>query len=287
MRVALSFATCRGWCPSSLEVRTAFLNAPVQKADRTMLIVKPPKILEDLQLSAPGERWIVDKALYGLTTSPRDWSRHRDNILRTLPISSHLGVLRLSQCRADDNLWKIVDESHKVHGLLIAYVDDLLLLTGTERAKEVWAAIKSQWQTTEPCWATEQQPLSFCGLELYRSGQCLWVRQTRYIQELLDRHQVTQFASSPMSNWVPPECQEQPNLERVRGAQKVTGELLWLSTKSRPDLSYAVGKLSQYATKSPEDVLMWAQQVWKYLNQTRHLAIQYGGPLSPLGEHQQ
>ena len=287
VRIALSFATRQGWYPSSLDVRTAFLNAPVQKSDKTVLIVKPPKILEDLQLSTSGERWIVDKALYGLTTSPRDWSRHRDSILKSMPIPSCLGVLHLHQCRADDNLWKLVDEGHKTHGLLIVYVDDLLLLTVKERADEVWSAIKKQWQTTEPCWATGQEPLSFCGLELYRSGQCLWIRQTRYIQELLDRHNVTQVASSPMSNWVPPQCPEQPSLEKVREAQKVTGELLWISTKSRPDLSYAVGKLSQYATKSPDDVLMWAQQIWKYLNNTRHLAIQYGGPISPLGSHQQ
>ena len=70
VRVVLSFATRRGWYPSSLDMRTAFLNVLVQKSDKTMLIVKPPKILEDLNLSTPGERWIVDKALYGLTTSP-------------------------------------------------------------------------------------------------------------------------------------------------------------------------------------------------------------------------
>ena len=180
-----------------------------------------------------------------------------------------------------------MDEGHKTHGLLIVYVDDLLLLTVKEQADDVWAAIKKQWQTTEPCWATEQEPLSLCGPELYRSGQCLWVRQTRYIQELLDRHNVTQVASSPMSNWVPPECPEQPSFEKVREAQKVTGELLWISTKSRSDLNYAVGKLSQYATKSPDDVLTWAQQIWKYLNNTRHLGIQYGGPISPLANHQQ
>ena len=191
------------------------------------------------------------------------------------------------QCRSDENLWKLADSNGQTQGLLIVYVDDLLLLSSPDRTNEVWSAVKSQWQTTEPSWATERHPLSFCGLELYQASDSLWVRQTRYIQELLERHQVTQHATSPMSNWSPVECPEKPEPDRVREAQKVTGELLWLSTKSCPDLCYAVGKLAQYATKPPDEVLEWAKQVWRYLNRTKQLAIQYGGTLCPLGEYEQ
>ena len=43
-----------------------------------------PQIYVKLGLASPDEVWVVDGAMYGLATSPRDWSDHRDDVLPKL-----------------------------------------------------------------------------------------------------------------------------------------------------------------------------------------------------------
>ena len=250
VRAALAIASRRLWRPTGLDIRTAFLNAPVRVPNKTIIIVKPPRILIDLQLVTEEERWIVDRALYGLTSSPRDWSVYRDQTLQSLPIPSVLGTLRLEQCKSDGNLWKLVCPKGVIQGVVVIYVDDIMCLASVPQAQELWEAIRATWKTTDPSWASEQEPLSFCGLEIYWNPEYIWIQQTRYIADLLSRYEVSQYASSPMSTWNPPETPTEIDIPAVREAQKVTGELLWIATRSRPDLSYPVGKLAQYSTKA-------------------------------------
>ena len=185
VRAATAVAARKGWTVSGLDIRTAFLNAPVRANTKMRLVVKPPRLLVDLQLIPSDERWLVSKALYGLTTSPRDWAVHRDAVLRKMKIPSALGFLFLKQGLVDENVWRICDEKGEVHGLLIVYVDDLMCLAEKERASELWRAVRAEWQSTDPSWASEESPLSFCGLEIYQGSGRIWVRQTRYLQDLL------------------------------------------------------------------------------------------------------
>ena len=91
-----------------------------------------------------------------------------------------------------------------------------------------------------------------------------------------------------MQQLVPPEVDPNPDPAMVKQAQKVTGELLWLAGRSRPDLAYCVGKLSQWSTKAPAHVVEWSKQIFKYyLNATKDLALVYGSEVQPLGAFQQ
>ena len=64
------------------EVKSAFLLAP--KAQGDLVIVKPPRILVDAALAEPDEHWVVTSAMYGLVTSPKDWSVYRDTELQKM-----------------------------------------------------------------------------------------------------------------------------------------------------------------------------------------------------------
>jgi hypothetical protein len=46
-----------------------------------------------------------------------------------------------------------------------------------------------------------------------------------------------------------------PTLEEVRGAQKCVGEVLWLLTRSRPDLMYGVSRMGSNVLKNPVKVM--------------------------------
>ena len=287
VRCAIAFAARQGWRASCLDIRTAFLNAPARPGSGLKIVVKPPRLLVELGLVPEAERWLVAKALYGLTTSPRDWSIHRNEVLRSLKVELAEGTGRLRQGVVDEHVWQVISPCGKIVGLLIVYVDDLLCLALPPVASAVWKAVQEKWQTTPPAWASVSDPISFCGVEIYQGEGRIWLRQTRYLQELLDRYQVEHEASLPMNAWTDPEPESNPLTTKVKSAQKVTGELLWLTNRSRPDLVFSVGKLSQWSTKAPEKVLEWSQQILKYLKGSKDLAIVYGLPLQSLGAFQQ
>ena len=50
--------------------------------------------------------------------------------------------------------------------------------------------------------------------------------------------------------------------ELVKEAQGLCGELTWLSTRTRPDLAFAVARMSQWVTKAPTcKVRRWDHQL--------------------------
>ena len=53
---------------ASLDVTAAFLNAPLPEG--RVVILKPPNILDKLQLLPLGHVWLVHKAIYGLREAP-------------------------------------------------------------------------------------------------------------------------------------------------------------------------------------------------------------------------
>ena len=71
------------------------------------------------------------------------------------------------------------------------------------------------------------------------------------------------------------EEEEIPSLPKVREAQKVTGELLWLSGKARPDISWAVMHMAQCAVKKPRWTILLGQAVLAYIKHTVNYGLHY------------
>lgn len=59
----------------------------------------------------------------------------------------------------------------------------------------------------------------------------------------------------------------------VKTAQKIVGELVWLSTRCRPDIIYIVAKLASGISRWPKAVKALASQVWHYLAGTVHQGL--------------
>ena len=64
----------------------------------------------------------------------------------------------------------------------------------------------------------------------------------------------------------------------VRQAQRRVGELLWLMSRTRPDLQYVVALMASRATKSPEVVNKIGQRLLDYLYQTLNYRLVFPGP---------
>ena len=64
IRSLAKLAAMRGWSMAGRDIRTAFLHAP-RRDDSKTVVMEVPAIFREV--------WIIDKAVYGLTTSPKAW----------------------------------------------------------------------------------------------------------------------------------------------------------------------------------------------------------------------
>ena len=92
----------------------------------------------------------------------------------------------------------------------------------------------------------------FCGMELKlhpRGGIVL--SQESYTKDLLDRYPDVPEALVPIARIEDVE-ESPPEPEDVKRSQTLVGELLWVSTKTRPDVAYAVSWMGSRASKCPK-----------------------------------
>lgn len=255
LRLALSMAARYGWDIAGLDVVAAFLNAqlgdvhekPQPREDPTrdrgrIVLMQPPRVLERLGLIEVGELWLVERALYGLRESPRLWSDHRDGTLHGMEIQQGGRTLKLLPSFAEENLWLIKDTSLRdeggVQGLVLIYVDDMLVMSNPEITNMVVEKIQKTWEVTKPQWVTETEPVRFCGIEIYKNNEGdYFAGQQSFVKEVLKRHNCKEFAASPLKDNFEPEEELDRTREEIQLAQKLAGELLWLAGKTRPDLT--------------------------------------------------
>eukprot|EP00439_Symbiodinium_sp_Y106_P027213 s7960_g3.t1 len=130
----------------------------------------------------------------------------------------------------------------------------------------------------------------FLGMELHLVNGGIEVSQEGFIRELLRSHNHDGSRSktqgprdvlimSPEEEAMMLEAQP-ANLEGkehiVKEAQRRVGEMLWLSSRSRPDIQYATSVMSSRITRCPEAVVTIGERLLSYLNETmfeRHLRV--------------
>eukprot|EP00435_Cladocopium_sp_Y103_P038530 s827_g10.t1 len=288
VRLALSMAAQKAWHGLSMDIRTAFLNAPmdgrgaqegseVDETPRKRAFMKPPSILVSLGFVKPNVWWEAKKAVYGYRQSPRLWSDYRDEVMAKIKVSDGPKSIRFSQMLSEPSIWKIIEEDEDqgeeevLRGLLLIYVDDLLVLGELSTIHLAAEAIKGIWEVSAPEQINDQKGTRFLGMELWRKEEGTWMAtQIGYTTDLLRRNLGEDQASwpkrkLPASKDIDEVPEEEKGPQDVKAAQKAVGELIWLVTRCRPDLMYSVARLASGITKMPKMVVKLAHQVWMYL----------------------
>ena len=78
-----------------------------------------------------------------------------------------------------------------------------------------------------------------------------------------------------------PEEEEEKDPEDVHRAQKIAGSLIWLSTRTRPDITYAQSRISSMMTKAPKAAVQEAIRVLRYVQGTKHYALSFKSCSNP------
>ena len=234
-----------------------------------------PHVYKMLGLAGPDEVWLIMLAMYGLQASPRDWCLHRDAVLPTLKWTRQgpNGLLTGSfEKTKDENVCRLeeLDESGFIHwnGLMSVYVDDILV-TGEEFAVHgALQALSGVWTTSSVEWAGVDKPLKYCGFEISEDakGDGFHVNQHMYEQEMLQRWNVDEGVEYPHYKVAEDqEVEESPDPNDVRTAQAMAGSLLWLSSRTRPDLAHGVATMSRLMTKAPLKAIQIGTTLMKYV----------------------
>ena len=158
------------------------------------------------------------------------------------------------------------------------YVDDILV-TGEEFAVHgALQALSGVWTTSSVEWAGVDKPLKYCGFEISEDakGDGFHVNQHMYEQEMLQRWNVDEGVEYPHYKVAEDqEVEESPDPNDVRTAQAMAGSLLWLSSRTRPDLAHGVATMSRLMTKAPVKAIQIGTTLMKYVKGNPGVGLRY------------
>ncbi|CAE7875432.1 unnamed protein product [Symbiodinium sp. KB8] len=278
VRAGLTLTVEQGWAVAVLDVVAAFLRTPMGRTKKDpLVIVQPPRLLEALGLIEKLELWGLIRALYGLRQSPALWGDYRDYVLRSTDPPSGL---RLRQGSAATSWWKVVDEVGVMTAIILVYVDDFLICGPDNIVSQLSKWIRSIWETSEPTYLRPGTSIRFLGMELHveeaNPGE-IGIGQHGYIQELLRLHDIPAQAldKKPVSKEMVAEQVGPVDVckDDVHKAQQLTGEVLWLAQRSRPDLSYATSVMASLCLRNPTQVINIGMKVLGYLQRTSRFQL--------------
>ena len=285
-RLMMAISAQNQWCGGSVDIKTAFLNAYINyEQEDDLVLIKPPHFLVEKNYVEKDMTYLPLKAVYGFRRSPRLWSQQRDLELADCEIVIKEGGKRkrlsLTSLQSEPNLWKISERESEeninptLEGLLMTYVDDIFVTGSEQVVTSVLEKISSMW-TTSPAERVTQKPIRFLGMEISKVwnpstlSEDWFVNQESYIKELVNKYDELKVKKIPITkdhaSLSVPEVT--PTADTVKLAQKQVGECLWLVTRSRPDIMFAVSKMGSLMTRDPIKVSAMMDQLLGYLKLT-------------------
>ena len=302
LRMALSVASHMGWPVECWDVSTAFSYARLFGDRDTDLggneiYMRPPRILVETNVVAEGVVWKIKKALYGLRTSPIAWETERDNTLKSLQWVHEDVPYRLLPCQGSPCLWTVVlmrpgeDPSVKTsqeeltRGVVIftGFQYHINALTKALLAKYVMK--QSGILPVEIPGMEKLERIDFLGARITRDGDgSIWCDQSKYILHCLrengfinkDGEVVLTKISAPPT--IDEKLGEEEGTVREKNealtqCRKYIGQMMWLTTLTRPDIAACLGILASMMVRRPKEVKSHLVCLWKYLWTTKDHAM--------------
>lgn len=245
VRSVLHLAVNNDWRLRQIDVNNAFLQG---RLSDEVYVTQPPGFVDQ---DRPSYVCRLRKALYGLRQAPRAWYQELRAYLLTLGFVNSV---------ADTSLF--IKKGTNVTLYVLVYVDDMII-TGSSNM-----AIDNLITVLEARFSLKDLGESkyFLGIELHRDSRGLHLRQQKYIADLLEKTKMASAkpVSTPMSPTPKLTLTSGTKLDDPREYRQTIGSLQYLSF-TRPDIAYAVNKLSQFMHQ-PTD-LHWsaAKRILRYL----------------------
>lgn len=202
----------------------------------------------------------LNKSLYGLKQSSRCWNKK---------FTSFLVTYGFKPCHADNCIF--VGHFNNVQVLLIIYVDDGLLLS---KDKEILSIILNDLGANFEIKILNFN--SFIGMEIQKKHGCIAINQRNYIESVIDKFNLSEAkgCSTPVDVNIKLSKNDNETVSNFPYREAV-GALLFLSSVSRPDITYAVNLVSRYVSNPGAIHVNALKRIIRYLIRTKDMSIVY------------
>ena len=262
LRALLALAVQRKMAIHQMDVQTAYLNGDLEEE---IYMEQPPGYVQK-----GSERLVcrLKKSLYGLKQVGRCWNKKLVHFLK------ERGFVQ-SVC--DPSVFYKLEPLT----LLTIYVDDLILLTGSEEEmSELKEVLASGFKMTD------QGKLHYIlGIEAESRNGVLKLSQRKYVEQILEKF--GQAQANVLSTPADPSVvlrKEDGSSKPVNPTfyQAIVGSLLYLALQTRPDIQYAVGSCARFCASPNESHLTAAKRIMRYLKGTQEYGIVFRPEKEPL-----
>jgi hypothetical protein len=245
------------------DVVGAFLNALIT-ADNPVVCELPDGFRKE------GKCVRLNRALYGLRDSPLLWYEEFSGSLKSLGLTS-----------AKEEPCLFYDQERKI--LVLFYVDDILLMYHKDhdkKARDMWNQITSKYEIKD------QGPVEwFLGVRVIRNRQdrTITLVHDAYIDKITKKFNLMDgsFPQTPLPSEELIKNAGEASKQHIKSYQERVGSVLYTAIMMRPDIAYAVSKLSHFLTNPSDQHSKAVDRVIMYLYRTRFESIQYGNYNGP------
>ena len=241
-----------------MDVTSAFLNGDLEEE---VYMTQPEGF------KVKGKEHLVcrlKRSLYGLKQAPRCWNMTLDHLLKNMGFE---------QTKSDLCLY-ISSEGELC--IIAVYVDDILLATKSKkRMKDVKSKLSAQFEVKD---LGDLQYLLGVSIIQNRSEKSVWIGQPGYTLNILEK-----FGLKDAKPVATPVCvgsklvktTESDELVDENLYQSAVGSLQYLSTMTRPDITFAVSNVAKYCSKPTNEHWTAVKRILRYLKGTHNFGLLY------------
>ena len=229
-----------------MDVKSAYLHAPI---DQEIYVNQPAGY------STANKVWKLNKSLYGLKQSGRNWHQ---------TLHDYLMKLGFNKSTADPCIFFKRDGNDVT--ILLVWVDDIIVATSTiNLMSDIKSKLSSKFSMKDLGSLS-----SFLGIKFVQSDGGITMSQEHYLENVLK--------SFGMDNCKPRSTPCEQNLKSYEEAKvenkdiseyrRMVGTLIYSMTCTRPDLAFTVTKLSQHLSCPTSADWAMLKHVFRYIKHT-------------------
>ena len=261
IRTLLCIATLNDFEIRQLNVKTAYLNAPLDEE----IYMRVP---EGFAFSS--RYWRLHKGLYGLRQAGRQWY---------LTLHDAYSTLGYTRCESD---WSVYTRrSPSAFSMSATSVDDILLASDSKTESDrAMSEINHKFTITD---CGDADWILGCRITRHRPKRVLMLDQEQFIVTILRQFGMEHCnpAHTPLPKWrLTSDMSPQSDSERDAVASlpycAIVGKCMYLSTCTRPDITYAIRELARFMSNYGQKHFEAAKHLLRYLQGTRSRGIIYG-----------
>ncbi|CAA7061586.1 unnamed protein product [Microthlaspi erraticum] len=258
IRFLIGLAAIHDLVIHQMDVKTAFLNGVLEEE---VYMEQPEGFV------VPGSEHKVCKlvkSLYGLKQAPKQWHQRFDEAVLSFGFKIN---------QSDKCLYSKFDDSS--NGVIIClYVDDMLIFGTNLRLVE----LTKEFLSSNFAMKDMGEADVILGIRIKRDNGRICLSQSHYVEKVLKKFNYLNCA--PVSTPMEASVKLMPNTGKAvlqHEYSQVIGCLMYAMTSTRPDIAYAVGRLSRYTSNPSTHHWQAVKRVLKYLRGTMDYGLCYGG----------